>query len=61
MKEQETRDTFVSSGTLHIDDFVDFLSVKYEMGIRYVLIQSDEKDKMSIQLLPELSYRKYRK
>ena len=51
----------VTSGTLHIDDFLDYLSVKYEQGTRYVLITSDENDKMTIQLLPELMYRKYRR
>ena len=61
MKHLQEDDEMISSGTLHIDDFVDYLSLKYKLGTRYVRIESKSDNDFYVQLLPELGFRKKRK
>ena len=61
MKHLQEDDEMISSGTLHIDDFVDYLSLKYKLGTRYVRIESKSDNDFYVQLLPELGFRKKRR
>ena len=61
MKRIQEDDETISSGTLRFDDFIDYLSLKYKLGTRYVRIESKSDNDFYVQLLPELGFRKKRR
>ena len=60
MRKENAKNQRKTSGTLSLPDFIDFLEQRGSNGIRYVFIDGDD-EKMNIQLLPDIFYRRHGK